>query len=138
MCAPRLRPTNWCATATRRRGLSRKHLFEGLKASLQRFGLEYVDCVFCHSIDAVTPSASNSLPDVSRAALPCRRLSLTAGAASLRHVVEEVVRAFNVLIDMGLCFYWGTSCVEERLQLVTAVRLFCTAAQLHGCCICGA
>lgn len=29
-------------------GLSRKHLYEGLKASLARLQLEYVDLVFCH------------------------------------------------------------------------------------------
>jgi aryl-alcohol dehydrogenase-like predicted oxidoreductase len=43
----------------------------GLKASLKRFNLEYIDCVFCHSVDPVTP-------------------------------IEEVVRAFNILIDKGM------------------------------------
>ena len=28
-------------------GLSRKHLYEGLKASLERLQLDYVDLVFC-------------------------------------------------------------------------------------------
>ncbi len=36
-------------------GLSRKHLFEGLKRSLKRTGLEYVDLVFCHRPDPRTP-----------------------------------------------------------------------------------
>jgi len=36
-------------------GLSRKHLFEGLKASLKRMQLEYVDLVFCHRPDPLTP-----------------------------------------------------------------------------------
>ena len=43
------------AMAMNRTGLSRKHLYEGLRASLGRLGLEYVDCVFCHSVDPVTP-----------------------------------------------------------------------------------
>jgi aryl-alcohol dehydrogenase-like predicted oxidoreductase len=36
-------------------GLSRKHLFEGLKDSLARLQLEYVDLVFCHRPDPRTP-----------------------------------------------------------------------------------
>ena len=36
-------------------GLSRKHLYEGLKASLGRLQLEYVDLVFCHRPDPRTP-----------------------------------------------------------------------------------
>jgi len=36
-------------------GLSKKHLFEGLQASLKRMQLEYVDLVFCHRPDPLTP-----------------------------------------------------------------------------------
>jgi voltage-dependent potassium channel beta subunit len=36
-------------------GLSRKHLYEGTKASLARMGLEYVDLLFCHRPDPRTP-----------------------------------------------------------------------------------
>ena len=59
-------------------GLSRKHVIEGLKASLKRMRCDYVDLVFCHRPDPITP-------------------------------MEEIVRAFNYVIDQGLAFYWGTS-----------------------------
>ncbi|CAH0477166.1 unnamed protein product [Peronospora belbahrii] len=36
-------------------GNSRKHLIEGMKASLKRFELDYVDLVFCHRPDPATP-----------------------------------------------------------------------------------
>ncbi len=36
-------------------GLSRKHLFEGLDASLKRLQMEYVDLLFCHRPDLHTP-----------------------------------------------------------------------------------
>jgi voltage-dependent potassium channel beta subunit len=36
-------------------GLSRKHVIEGAKASLQRLGLEYVDLIFAHRPDRATP-----------------------------------------------------------------------------------
>ncbi|QRV94174.1 aldo/keto reductase family protein [Ceratobasidium sp. AG-Ba] len=60
------------------RGLSRKHLIEGLTQSLERLQMDYVDIVFAHCPD----------PDVP---------------------MEEIVRAFNWLIDHGRAFYWGTS-----------------------------
>jgi len=37
------------------RGLSRKHIVEGLQDSLKRFNLEYVDIVYCHRPDPFTP-----------------------------------------------------------------------------------
>ena len=36
-------------------GLSRKHIMEGLKASLARLGVDYVDVVFAHRPDYDTP-----------------------------------------------------------------------------------
>ena len=35
--------------------LSRKHIIEGLKNSLQRLQLKYVDIIYCHRYDAFTP-----------------------------------------------------------------------------------
>ena len=43
------------AKAQNRVGLSRKHVVEGLQASLKRMQLEYVDLVFCHRPDPITP-----------------------------------------------------------------------------------
>lgn len=60
------------------KGLSRKHIVEGLNLSLERLGLPYVDIVYAHRPDRHTPT-------------------------------EEIVRAFNHVIDQGKAFYWGTS-----------------------------
>jgi aryl-alcohol dehydrogenase-like predicted oxidoreductase len=60
------------------RGLSRKHIVEGLNESLNRFEMDYVDLVFAHRPDNLTP-------------------------------MEEIVRAFNWVIQQGKAFYWGTS-----------------------------
>ena len=37
------------------RGLSRKHIFESIHASLKRLGTDYVDLYFCHRMDEHTP-----------------------------------------------------------------------------------
>ncbi|KAK9311213.1 NADP-dependent oxidoreductase domain-containing protein [Lipomyces starkeyi] len=61
------------------RGLSRKHLIEGMDKSLKRLQMDYVDIVFAHRPD--------------RDGVP----------------MEEVVRAFTQIIRDGKSFYWGTS-----------------------------
>ncbi|XP_065142016.1 voltage-gated potassium channel subunit beta-1-like isoform X1 [Paramisgurnus dabryanus] len=45
----------WGGKAETERGLSRKHIIEGLKASLERLQLEYVDVVFANRPDPNTP-----------------------------------------------------------------------------------
>ncbi|KAH8701951.1 putative aldo/keto reductase [Talaromyces proteolyticus] len=64
--------------ALNNKGLSRKHVIEGLDLSLQRLDLPYVDIVYAHRPDRHTP-------------------------------MEEIVRAFNHVINQGKAFYWGTS-----------------------------
>jgi len=45
----------WGGKGVNQRGLSRKHIIEGTKASLARLQLEYVDLMFCHRPDPQTP-----------------------------------------------------------------------------------
>lgn len=45
----------WGGSGPNNSGLSRKHLFEGVDASLKRLQLEYVDLLFCHRPDIQTP-----------------------------------------------------------------------------------
>jgi len=45
----------WGGGKPNQTGLSRKHIIEGLKASLTRLQLDYVDLIFCHRPDIYTP-----------------------------------------------------------------------------------
>lgn len=45
----------WGGRGPNDRGLSRKHIVEGMNASLQRLQLDYVDLLFCHRPDIHTP-----------------------------------------------------------------------------------
>ncbi|HUX14582.1 MAG TPA: aldo/keto reductase [Spirochaetia bacterium] len=45
----------WGGAAPNQTGLSRKHLMEGVKNSLRRLDMEYVDLIFCHRPDPETP-----------------------------------------------------------------------------------
>jgi voltage-dependent potassium channel beta subunit len=45
----------WGGTGPNDRGLSRKHILEGVDASLRRLQMDYVDLLFCHRPDPETP-----------------------------------------------------------------------------------
>jgi voltage-dependent potassium channel beta subunit len=45
----------WGGEGPNNTGLSRKHLVEGVNASLQRLQMDYVDLLFCHRPDLYTP-----------------------------------------------------------------------------------
>jgi len=45
----------WGGKGVNQSGLSRKHIIEGLDASLKRLQLEYVDILYCHRPDPTTP-----------------------------------------------------------------------------------
>ncbi|EWC44405.1 putative voltage-gated potassium channel subunit beta [Drechslerella stenobrocha 248] len=61
------------------RGLSRKHLVEGLKQSLTRLQLDYVDIVFAHRMDPNVP---------------------------MKEIVEGFTQ---IIRNLNLAYYWGTS-----------------------------
>lgn len=46
----------WGGDGVNEKGLSRKHVREGLDAALDRLQVEYVDLVFCHRPDPLTPT----------------------------------------------------------------------------------
>ncbi|KAI3882116.1 hypothetical protein MKX03_013015 [Papaver bracteatum] len=45
----------WGGPGPNDKGLSRKHIIEGTKASLKRLDMEYVDILYCHRPDVSTP-----------------------------------------------------------------------------------
>jgi aryl-alcohol dehydrogenase-like predicted oxidoreductase len=52
-------------------GLSRKHIFDSIKASLERLGTDYVDVLQCHRFDPETPieETMDALHDVVKAGM---------------------------------------------------------------------
>ncbi|CAE6440481.1 unnamed protein product [Rhizoctonia solani] len=85
------------------KGLSRKHVIEGMKEILERLRIDYVDIILAHRPDPTVP-------------------------------MEEVVRAFNHLIDTGKAFYWGTSewsarQVEEAYHVAAKLKLIAPIAE---------
>ena len=58
----------WGGLGVNERGLSRKHINEGLDSSLKRLHLDYVDLLFCHRPDPFTPTSTivRSMTDIVR------------------------------------------------------------------------
>jgi voltage-dependent potassium channel beta subunit len=81
------------------KGLSKKHLIEGINASLKRLDLDYVDLIYAHRPDSEVP-------------------------------MEEIVRAFNFIINQGKAFYWGTS--EWSAQQITEAHAVAQRLGLEG------
>jgi len=66
-----------------RHGLSRKHIFDSIKASLERLQVDYVDVLQCHRFDPDTPIEENM------------------------HALNDVVKAgYARYIGMSSCFAW--------------------------------
>jgi len=86
------------------RGLSRKHIVEGLKASLARLQTPYVDVVFAHRPDHATP---------------------------MKEIVEGFTQ---VIRDLNLAYYWGTSewsaaQITEATQIAERYNLIAPVAE---------
>ena len=47
------------STKSEERGLSRKHIIESVKASLQRLKVDYIDIILIHKADAMCPMEGN-------------------------------------------------------------------------------
>ena len=72
------------------RGLSRKHIFESIKASLERLQLDYVDVLQCHRFDPDTPieETMQALHDVVQAGY-ARYIGMSSCAAWQFHMMQS-------------------------------------------------
>uniref|UniRef100_A0A8C1S1F7 Voltage-gated potassium channel subunit beta-1 n=1 Tax=Cyprinus carpio TaxID=7962 RepID=A0A8C1S1F7_CYPCA len=114
----------WGGKAETERGLSRKHIIEGLKGSLQRLQLEYVDVVFANRPDSNTPMEGSLADNFVCTCVFC---------------VLEIVRAMTHVINHGMSMYWGTSrwSAMEIMEAYSVARQFnlippvCEQAEYH-------
>ncbi|KAE9405605.1 aryl-alcohol dehydrogenase [Gymnopus androsaceus JB14] len=80
------------STFINRRGLSRKHIFDSIKASLERLQLDYVDVLQCHRFDYDTPIEETM------------------------QALHEVVKAgYARYIGMSSCFAYQSYAIQNKL-----------------------
>uniref|UniRef100_A0AAY5EWZ9 Voltage-gated potassium channel subunit beta-1 n=1 Tax=Electrophorus electricus TaxID=8005 RepID=A0AAY5EWZ9_ELEEL len=79
------------------RGLSRKHIIEGLKGSLQRLQLEYVDVVFANRPDSNTP-----MEEIVRAMTYVINQGMAMYWGTSRWTAMEITEAYSVARQFNL------------------------------------
>ncbi|KAJ7633434.1 Aldo/keto reductase [Mycena polygramma] len=86
-------------------GLSRKHIFASVKASLARLQLDYIDVLQCHRFDADTPVAETmqALHDVVQAGLCATSASLRATHGSSGIACKVTIVSTGILLDLITC-----------------------------------
>uniref|UniRef100_A0A665W102 Voltage-gated potassium channel subunit beta-1 n=1 Tax=Echeneis naucrates TaxID=173247 RepID=A0A665W102_ECHNA len=86
-----------CWRAETERGLSRKHIIEGLKGSLQRMQLEYVDVVFANRPDSNTP-----MEEIVRAMTYVINQGMAMYWGTSRWTAMEIMEAYSVARQFNL------------------------------------
>ncbi|XP_009297065.3 voltage-gated potassium channel subunit beta-1 isoform X2 [Danio rerio] len=87
----------WGGKAETERGLSRKHIIEGLKGSLQRLQLDYVDVVFANRPDSNTP-----MEEIVRAMTHVINHGMSMYWGTSRWSAMEIMEAYSVARQFNL------------------------------------
>ncbi|XP_037832642.1 voltage-gated potassium channel subunit beta-3 [Kryptolebias marmoratus] len=87
----------WGGQAETERGLSRKHIIEGLRGSLSRLQLDYVDIVFANRSDVNTP-----MEEVVRAMSFVIDQGLAMYWGTSRWNVKEIMEAYSIARQFNL------------------------------------
>lgn len=87
----------WGGDGVNEKGLSRKHIWEGMEASLNRLQMEYVDMVFCHRPDPFTPTET-----VVRAMTDVVRSGLATAWGTSEWSAQQITEAFWIARQFGL------------------------------------
>ncbi|XP_039603034.1 voltage-gated potassium channel subunit beta-1-like isoform X1 [Polypterus senegalus] len=87
----------WGGQAETERGLSRKHIIEGLKGSLERLQLEYVDLVFANRTDVNSP-----MEEVVRAMTFVINQGMAMYWGTSRWSAMEIMEAYSVARQFNL------------------------------------
>ena len=79
------------------RGLSRKHIMEGMDASLKRLQLDYVDLIYCHRPDSLTPTST-----VVRAMTDLVRSGKAMAWGTSEWSAQQITEAYWIATTQGL------------------------------------
>ncbi|XP_069502437.1 voltage-gated potassium channel subunit beta-3-like isoform X1 [Ambystoma mexicanum] len=87
----------WGGQAETERGLSRKHIIEGLRGSLERLQLDYVDIVFANRMDANSP-----MEEIVRAMTYVINKGMAMYWGTSRWSAMEIMEAYSVARQFNL------------------------------------
>ncbi|KAH9854158.1 Aldo/keto reductase [Lenzites betulinus] len=106
-------------------GLNRKHIFDGVKASLKRLQLEYVDLLQCHRFDYNTPieETMQALHDVVQAGY-VRYIGMSSCYAYQFHQMQSYAIKNNLTPFISMQNHYSLLYREEEREMFPTLKLF--------------
>lgn len=106
-------------------GLSRKHIFEGVKRSLERLQLDYIDVLQCHRFDYNTPIAETmqALHDVVQAGY-ARYIGMSSCHAYQFQAMQNYAIANKLTPFISMQNYYNLIYREEEREMMPTLKMF--------------
>ncbi|CAE6422249.1 unnamed protein product [Rhizoctonia solani] len=106
-------------------GLSRKHIFESIKHSLERLQLDYVDVLQCHRFDYSTPIAETmqALHDVVKAGY-ARYIGMSSCHAYQFHAMQNYAINNNLTPFISMQNQHSLVYREEEREMMPTLKIF--------------
>ncbi|KAJ7077146.1 aryl-alcohol dehydrogenase [Mycena belliarum] len=108
-----------------RYGLSRKHIFDSVKASLRRLQLDYIDVLQCHRFDPNTPieETMQALHDVVKAGY-VRYIGMSSCYAWQFHAMQNYTIANNLTPFISMQNHYNMLYREEEREMMPTLKHF--------------
>ncbi|KAI0948812.1 hypothetical protein AcV7_009457 [Taiwanofungus camphoratus] len=106
-------------------GLSRKHIFDSIKASLERLQLDYVDLFQCHRFDYDTPieETMQALHDVVKAGY-ARYIGMSSCYAYQFHAMQNYAIKNNLTPFISMQNHYSLIYREEEREMFPTLKMF--------------
>ncbi|KAI0055139.1 Aldo/keto reductase [Artomyces pyxidatus] len=107
------------------RGLSRKHIFESVKHSLERLQLDYIDLLQCHRFDKETPveETMQALHDVVQAGY-VRYIGMSSCWAYQFHQMQNYAISHNLTPFISMQNHYSLVYREEEREMMPTLEHF--------------
>ncbi|KDQ33905.1 hypothetical protein PLEOSDRAFT_152448 [Pleurotus ostreatus PC15] len=106
-------------------GLSRKHIFESVKHSLERLQLDYIDVLQCHRFDKDTPieETMQALDDVVKAGY-VRYIGMSSCYAWQFHAMQNYAITHNLTPFISMQNHYNLLYREEEREMLPTLKHF--------------
>ncbi|GAA5989397.1 hypothetical protein JCM10908_001293 [Rhodotorula pacifica] len=110
-----------------RHGLSRKHIFAAVDASLERLGLDYIDVLQCHRFDHETPieETMDALDAVVKSG-KVRYIGMSSCYAYQFHQMQAYAKSKNQTAFISMQDFYAPIYREEEREMFGVCKLFGT------------
>ncbi|KAJ6463136.1 aryl-alcohol dehydrogenase [Mycena vitilis] len=107
------------------RGLSRKHIFDSVKHSLERLQLDYIDVLQCHRFDPDTPISETmeALHDVVKAGY-VRYIGMSSCWAYQFHAMQSYALANKLTPFISMQHNYSLLYREEEREMIPTLQMF--------------